>query len=117
MKRQSEGTSCFSGTDEAMFGKEMEISKNKLHIWNQQKTGNPMMVFLSRVSLFFINWQIFSLHFHYDNFQMSETFWFRNMRSEHGDLFPEEKTRIENYENYERILQTVPTFFEDTLEA
>ena len=29
---EAKGHSCFSGTDEAMFGEDMEISKNKLHI-------------------------------------------------------------------------------------
>ena len=31
----------------------------------EMTAGNPMIVYLSRVWLFFINWQIFLLHFHF----------------------------------------------------
>ena len=99
---------CFSGTDEVIVGEEMEISLNKLYIWNQQTTGNPMLVFLSRVSLVFINWQIFILHFHYDNFSLTETFSLQNVRSPRGNRFPKRKRKLDNMlRSYAWFLQSV----------
>ena len=99
---------CFSGTDEVIVGEEMEISLNKLYIWNQQTTGNPMLVFLSRVSLVFINWQIFILHFHYDNFSLTETFSLQNVRSPRGNRFPKRKRKLDKMlRSYAWFLQSV----------
>ena len=100
--------SCFSGTDEVIVGEEMEISLNKLYIWNQQTTGNPMLVFLSRVSLVFINWQIFILHFHYDNFSLTENFSLQNVRSPRGNRFPKRKLKLDKMlRSYAWFLQSV----------
>ena len=107
---------CVPGTNGAIVGEEMGISLNKLYIWNQQTMGNPKWYFFLPFYWFFEICQIFLLHFHYDNFQILETFWHENVRSGHGDHFPKKKRELEKrVKNYERILQTVPIILRCTL--
>ena len=74
------------------------------------------MVFFLPFYWFFEICQFFLLHFHYDNFQILETFWLRNVRSGHDDHFQKKKQESDKrVKNYERILQTVPIILRDTL--
>ena len=89
---------------------------NKWHFWTREALRIPYLVFFMFNDQFFTKLQIFALHFPYDNFHFFNWKCSENMLHLSCYQFVKRKQESDKREeNYERILQTVSTIFEDTL--